>query len=400
VEAGRAVLVAERLNRTHLKFSLDEICTRGTSPLVHILLLNERVDLGGSDGVGPGEFIVDDLMGAQLLSRAGGGQMKPVDHASGTCADMVGQTTNVLFMRAGGFGDLVLLTPVLREFKRLNPQTTVAVATMPGYGQVLAGLPYVDEVITYPVATEKLYQYEHWVFFENAIERNAKAREVHMTDLFAEIAGVPFTDATDRKAEYRVSASEAVWANVAYPRINGTRRVAIQVGASALCRVYPRPLLGQVVATLLKDGFEVMLLGAKGEITLPGQNPPNLKNLSEHDLTFRQSCAVVNGADVFLGGDSALLHVAGALGVPAVGLYAPFPWQLRTRYAPTTHALTGNLSCSPCFHHPNPARRNWFPDHCPTKTKGYCGALAEIKPERIVSLVQKVARNLGDVVLP
>ncbi len=188
-----------------------------------------------------------------------------------------------------------------------------------------------------------------------------------------------------------------MWANEAYPRINGSKRACIQVGASAANRVYPPKLLSEVVDSLLKKGWEVFLLGTRDEVRLPPQRPERLKNLAEHDLTFRKSAAVVNGADVFIGNDSALLHIAGGLSVPAVGLYAPFPSKLRTTYCPTTSAIDGRLPCSPCFHHENKAIRNHFPDHCPSKATKSCGALAEILPATVVQRAVQVARNIGSV---
>jgi len=39
--------------------------------------------------------------------------------------------------------------------------------------------------------------------------------------------------------------------------------------------------------------------------------------------------------------------------------------------------------------------RNHFPEKCPSKDKGYCEVLAEIKPERIVAVVEKIAKPLA-----
>jgi hypothetical protein len=117
----------------------------------------------------------------------------------------------ILIMRAGGFGDLVLLTPVLREIKRLWPTCILQVSTMPHYASVLAGLSYVDEVLPYPLPYDDAYGTGPKVYLENAIERNPRAKTLHMTELFAEIAGIPTPE--NLLPDYRVKASEAIWAN-------------------------------------------------------------------------------------------------------------------------------------------------------------------------------------------
>lgn len=366
---------------------------------MHLLTLETALDLGKESKIIPGQYTVDDLTAAHLLVLAGAGTMMPLAEDRplhvGWCEPKADPgAIRILLMRAGGYGDLVLLTPVLREIKRRWPQAHVAVCTMVNYGAVLAGLPFVDEVVPFPMTTEKLETYDAWVFYENAIERNPRAEELHMTNLFAEIAGLGADGVADLLPAYAVKPSEAIWCNEAFPRVNGTRRVCIQIGTSSIARTYPRTQMGQVIGRMAQKGWEVFLLGEKGEIKLPDTTPANIRNLAEFDLTFRQSAAVVNTCDAFLGNDSALLHVAGALSVPGVGLYAPFHWKLRTAHSPSIHAIQGNAGCEPCFHHVNAARRNHFPEHCPSKARGVCQVLESIKPDRIVEKVEKVMRRI------
>jgi ADP-heptose:LPS heptosyltransferase len=358
---------------------------------MHILTLQDSVDLG-DETIEAGQYMVDDLNAAHLLVLASRGKMNELGEIRQLDERKDWNGKKVLFMRAGGFGDLVLLTPVLREIKRRWPSCHISISTMKHYAPVISNLEFIDDVVEYPVPVDIANSYDAWVFLENAIERNPRAREIHMTELYGEIAGVPQIE--NLLPAYRVKATEAIWANEAYPRVNGTRRCCIQVGTSALCRTYPRNKLGEVCAELLKRGWEVFLLGDKNEIKFDKAPPPNLRNIAEAGLTLRQSVAVMSQGDVFLGSDSALLHIAGALAVPAVGLYGPFPWALRTKHCPTTVAISGNGACAPCFHHVNAARRNHFPIDCPSRSKGICEVLADISPARIISKLETIARSI------
>ncbi len=354
--------------------------------LVHILDLPSTVDLGRDNVIAPGKYIIDDVTGAQLLVIAAGGRMEPFTDLR----PITPASKRILFIRFGGFGDLVLLTPVLRAAKASGAH--VAVCTMAThYGQAVQNLPFVDEIVPYPLPYDKAMEYDAWVFFENAIERNPRAREIHMTDVFAEIAGVAVTD---KHPAYAVKASEALWCEATYPR-GLKRRVAMQAGTSAACRTYPKPMLGQVAALLLGRGFEVVILGEKGDVKIPAKVPDGMLILCDAGLTFRQSSAVVNSCDAFVGSDSALLHVAGALDVPGVGLYGPFPWKLRTAYSPSIFALQGQFrhAACPCFHHVNAAIGNRFPKDCPSGARGVCEVLESITPDRVAGKVEQVARR-------
>lgn len=366
---------------------------------MHILNLPVRIDLGQGVVMEPGQYISTEMVAMQLLLMVGDGTMAPLleSRPLNPEADLNGK--RIMLQRAGGFGDLVLMTPVLREIKRRWPTCHIGVSCMTFYGTVLSGLPYVDEIVPFPAPMELANSYDVWVSYENAIEKNERAKSVHMTNLFAEIANIDKLE--NSKAEYRVKPSEAIWANEAYPR-NGATRIAIQVGASGRCRRYH--LLGELLNELVKKGYEVFLLGVENEIpALRGKKlTPQIRNLTESGLTFRQSCAVANSADCFIGGDSAILHVAGALDVPSVGLFGAFPWKLRTVYSESISPIQGTGACAPCFHHALGTMEQHFPNHCPSKAKGICQVIGTITPTRVVERVDKIMRKIQPVddVLP
>lgn len=377
---------------------------------MHIINLNERIDLGPLDIVQPGTYLSEDLLGAQLLVLAGGGTMnelrearKPLFSAPDadkelwthqTNRDFIGvpgqmkPCTSILFGRTGGLGDLTLLTPVLREIKRRWPSVKIGVASIRDLQQSIQNLPFIDELLPYPVPVETANAYDGWVWLENAIENNPDAKELHSVDVVAKFIGLTLPDDCDKKQAYVVTPKERADVHEAYPRLPGVRRLCIQPKASAVCRTYTKT--GQVIAKFLEKGWEVFLLGREGEFKT--EPKPGLRCVTD-DWTFRHRAALVETCDCLLAPDSSLTHVAGALGVPCVALYGPFPWQVRTKYTPTTVTLTRKegFSCSPCFHHEKPGRK--FPANCPTKEKGFCGVLDAITPDSIVKAIEEIARK-------
>lgn len=360
---------------------------------MHYLSITARLELSKNDVIEPGEYLVEDVNGAQLLLLANGGEMKPLNQSRPFDEKTDWNGKKILFVRVGGFGDVILLTPVLREVKRRWPDAIVHVSCMSAYAPVLNNLPFVDKTIGFPIKRSVAEDYDAWVFFEKAIEHNPRASEIHMTDLFAEITGL--SDVKDKRPAFQLTSNEMIWVLEAYPRVDGTRRLCVQVAAGASCRTYPPEQTERVINAFAQKGWEIFLLDEAGRLKMGEKE--NVRNLSHSRLTFRQSAAVISGSDCLLAPDSALLHVAGALGVPAVGLYGPFPWKLRTAYCPTTHALEGSGPCAPCFHHVH--LQNYFPKNGPCYKTGRCEVLAGIKPERIVQKVEQVAKKFNLVPL-
>lgn len=413
---------------------------------MHILTLHAPLSHGPDLNLPAGEFLVEDLSGAQLLVMAGGGAMRPLtehripkfgykealeerkagfDEAAflskhpgfgfssidwsaawelpvERCVDgdftrVTTECKSLLILRTGGLGDNTLLTPVLREIKRRWPAVKIAHAGIKELQQSIQNLPFIDELIDYPVPLAKAQEYDGWVFLEGAIEKNEDAKTLHSVDAVAKFIGLTLPENCDKVQAYEPTQKERSWALWAYPRIPGVKRLCVQMGASARCRTYPMQKTNEVVVEMLKKGWEVFLLGAPGEIKPQKDPTPGLRIVTD-GVTFRQRAALIETADCLLGPDSSLVHIAGALNVKSVALYGPFPWQVRTQYNPTTHALVRKegFSCSPCFHHSH--GRNQFPANCPTKDKGICGVLDAIKPESIVAKIEEITTSEEKVV--
>ena len=315
--------------------------------------------------------------------------------------------------RAGGFGDLLLLTPALRAFKRAHPHCKVTVCTMPRFREVLAGNPNVDAFAEFPPTNREIFAHDAVACFENIIENNPKARTTHAVDLYAERLGVE-VDPADRRPDYLVTEEECAWAadfllslpNPVHlknpvelrsaPSIgnrqseigNRPPRIGLQVKASTPVRSYPAGPLSDLV-DLLTGEAQVLLFGAPGEVVTDGLNP-RIVNLSALRVRFRQSCALLATCDALVAPDSALCHVAAALGVPTLALYGPFPSNLRlTSSCQDAHDAHG--LCAPCFHH---SRGNEiFPRDRPCARAMNCHILGSLPPARLFAAAMRLTRE-------
>lgn len=355
---------------------------------MHVIELQVGVDLRsiGLSVIPPGAYLMDDINAVQIasfvLERKRGiarlwsfQQTRKIDHAQ----DYNGK--KILVMRQGGFGDLLFATPAMREIKEKWPGCEIHVCCFARFSGALTNNPDV-KTVEYPMTVQALAQYAAWVFLENTIEGDDRAKTVHAVDLTAEAFGI--TRLKSGEMIYHVTEMERAWADGSYPR--GDRpRLGVQLRASAQTRDYPRYLLTHVVNQLEAKGWEIYIFGVPGDLRSP--NRPNVRNLTLDNLTFTKAMAVLDTCDVVLGPDSALIHVAGALGKQAVALYGPFPSDLRTRYARTISPIFERKGCSkaPCFHHGGPKQP--FPEGGPCIQAGHCTALAEIDPKTVIERI-------------
>lgn len=314
-------------------------------------------------------YVVEDPTLAHLLNVGVASDVGRTDLPEGN--------GRVLISRTGGFGDILFCTPLVRELQAQGLE--VSFSCVPHYHDALAGVGV--EFVPYPLTMSAVADYGRVIWLEGVIEF-AHDPSTHAVDLVAEAAGEMLTQG--KHCSYRVAPADAEWANQKYPRTEA-KRIGVQLAASAVSRTYPRELMMTALSELLRRGYEVFLFGRPGEIQINTPHP-RLINTSADAPSFARSCAALATCDAVLAPDSALCHVAGALDLPTVAVYAAFPWKARTAYAPSVKALTGHLPCAPCAWH---GRSGPFPAGGPCFKTGRCEALATISPERVVRELEK-----------
>jgi ADP-heptose:LPS heptosyltransferase len=141
----------------------------------------------------------------------------------------------------------------------------------------------------------------------------------------------------------------------------------------------------------MERGWELFFFGGPNEVDLPMiiEQHSQVTNLTKRQPapSFSESAAILTTCDVVLAPDSSLCHLAGALDIPTVALFGPFPWQTRTKYSPKTRALQGNARCSPCFHHARLGEE--WPVGGPCRETGNCVAMLDVQPERVIREITK-----------
>ncbi len=320
-------------------------------------------------------YLMEDPTLGHLLSLGAVGAVRDLEpdlHESGAAG------RRVVLCRSGGFGDLLMLTPTLRTL--LAEGCEVAVCCHKQYWEALTGVPV--ELLEYPMTTLDRMPYDEVLWLEGCIEF-AKEPLRPAVDLLAEAAGVTLTQG--RHLSYTVDPEARLWVSENWPKSG--RRVGVQLMASAPSRTYPGDLMVQVVTRLLNElGAEVFLFGAPGSIVLEKNESDRLVNLAAHRATWAQSAAAIESCDVVVGPDSAVVHLAAAIGARAVALYGPFTHGSRIEPGSSVRVIEGRGQCAPCHWH---GRGSAFPPTGPCALTGRCEVLGSISPELVVRVVEE-----------
>jgi ADP-heptose:LPS heptosyltransferase len=112
------------------------------------------------------------------------------------------------------------------------------------------------------------------------------------------------------------------------------------------------------VANGLIERFDaqVLLIGGKSDLPLAEETAeliPEGATILAGQAALKVSGALIENSTLFVGNDSAPLHMAAAVGTPAVGIFGPSDWNQfqpvgRPGYA--QRLIHSDLPCSPCFH--------------------------------------------------
>ena len=273
---------------------------------------------------------------------------------------------DVLAIAVARIGDTLLVTPALTALKAAVPQGTLTCLAHPKRVEVLAGLECIDRLGAITKSTAMLRGRLHrqrydlavvWgqdkellryalrvarrvVAFRQgdaAIDRRLQpgvahpGLPIHAVDhRFLPVAALGIAS-VGRRLRYRVAAAEQAWAAEWLQRRFGAdagAAVAVQAASfpTKAYRDWPEANFRELIRRLLEreGGLCVVLFGDAGDRPRAERIAAGFGHrvsVAAGQTSLRQTAAILAGARLYVGVDTGVTHIAGALGVPMTALY-------------------------------------------------------------------------------
>lgn len=276
-------------------------------------------------------------------------------------------TEEIAIQRSMAMGDVLWVTPVLRQMKRENPYLKISFYTQ--YPEILRGNPNVDTV---GPCTDDFY----FIPENNRINLDLcyeKKPYQHTVLSYAEACGVKL-DPKDWFPEIFINEDENEFA---LDITKGRKWAAVHTGPNdTVGRTLTSDLIGSVEAYLSQHGYAVYRISP------------------EHGHTFHQMTAIIGECELFVGADSLPMHLAQMQGVSTVGIYgaiSPLNWQIPN--LPWVKAVTAKplrVGCLGCSREYAPPRTGPL---CIRTGENYNLCMARIEPQDVFDAIEEVLRT-------
>lgn len=303
----------------------------------------------------------------------------------------------ILAISSTGMGNAILYTPVLSNLRRHWPESEITVLTGSSLAaSVFEGSPDADNVLVFEKKKSSWLEKARFIrslrgrrydlviasyldrsvkvgifaaatgaarrvgysggmqgiFYNCRAEESALDHEVENNLKLLVAAGVPVVS---KEISYPISGNDSKMAGdfLAENGIGGEAPIAgIHPGSGQEKRWAPEKYAELCDMLAERYGADIMLLGSGDEVELCSRIA-GLMNAgavnSAGQLDIKSVAAVISKCSVLVANDTGLVHVASALGIPAVVIYGPtiesknHPWM--SRYA----VVKKDMECRPCY---------------------------------------------------
>ena len=237
--------------------------------------------------------------------------------------------------RQGALGDVILITPIIREIKRRHPRSLIWVQT--SFKEVFYSNPFVNRVVSHGIQNKPC----RFIDLDLAYEKRPM---LHVVDAYSQEIFGSFIE--DKSLSLYSSKKDL---RFLLKRFNPSYRpyVVMHQAVSWQNRTWPKEYWDQLVISFLSRGFLVVLVGKKKDFSYEGnESVINLHSL----LSLAQIKELIENSQLFIGPDSAIIHVAMTTSTPIVGLFTIADPKLRITRENGTICLIPKSSCRFCLH--------------------------------------------------
>jgi ADP-heptose:LPS heptosyltransferase len=297
----------------------------------------------------------------------------------------------VLFERHGGIGDILCTFPSVLALRERHPDAVFVYSVWNCFKSIVQMGQVADYVVEkdwskdIPKVVIHDYDFCYQPWLED--EKPRGRRHVHLVDDFAQTFGVTLKS-RQPKLHLPENLARSLAERVAPFRRRTKYVFGIHVGPSWLVREWTTAGWTSLVERLRRTfDCTVIQFGSDVDTTKGPIKAPRIAQTEDWvgKLNLDQSVAALAQLDLFIGIDSGLLHSAGAVGTPTVGLFGPIDPALRLPPETPSIAVTSRVPCLGC-HHRLP-RLHWQ-DGCPHHIQ----CMADLSVDDVVLACERLIR--------
>jgi hypothetical protein len=300
----------------------------------------------------------------------------------------------LMFNGSGGFGDQIITWPVAKILAGMGFE--VHMMSEPGNNVCWWNFPWIKTVNVCPLPWEQVKMFDHFLVYEAVVNMDEHQDQEHPVDVMLRKIGL------DPKAID--PALKVVRPNFTHLEMMSTvpwreKKIGIyQLSATNPVRTLMPDDSAFMLLKIAEAYPEIHWLGLYDEFVNPDYKNRLEEKIKELGVTnaqayvspnLRDLWALTTQAKVVVSPDSMMVHVAGCMGIPCVGLWGPMPPGSRVAYYTNHIPIHHREFCphAPCF-----AYANAFPKYCPPRPQGQarttCEVLAGIPPSEVIDKVK------------
>ncbi|MFA5149035.1 MAG: glycosyltransferase [Candidatus Omnitrophota bacterium] len=235
----------------------------------------------------------------------------------------------VLFKRTMALGDVIMATPIVEAYKEKFPYAKITFATR--YPQVFEGNPNIERVFDLTAGQLDPGRFDEFYDLDLAYEVRPT---MNVVKAYAAKVGINTNGNRPRIYTAKQNGKAGKLAIIHPERIMGWP------GRNA-----PMSAFTHAAADLNRRGYKIIEVGTTSS-SLPG---------AEYRKTnFKELCALISSASIFVGHDSGPFHIAQAYGVPSVIPFGAVKPELRDCSGKVFPVVVEDIECLGCHHYQKP----------------------------------------------
>ena len=269
----------------------------------------------------------------------------------------------VFVYREAGIGDIVCTFSCLASLRERMPNVLVVYVTRRCYMSLVRHCRYVDFSLEKDSPVVKICARAFrpiWSFrplLPDELQPPRPRTRIHLCDEFLRAFDIPpASNHNDGFLQIPASAFRSVHARLRCEGIHEARLVAIHTGPTWLTKEWLIEEWNSLILMLTSE-YDVEVIQIGEDRTAYGESrlAPRVKGARHWvgALPMAEMLALLSSSLLFVGIDSGILHLAGAVGAPCVGIFGPTDPGCFLPRNTASIGVTGKLTCIGCHHDAN-----------------------------------------------